>query len=346
MSRIRFTIVITCHNQRDFIEQAVKSALSQSYPADQIIVVDDGSTDDSVKVIEPYAKQIELIQLASNCGALVARNTGCAAASGDYLVFLDGDDVFMNWALAVYAQVIDRCQPKIVIGKSRWFSGNLPDENRPLHIDYAQYESFMQKDRSVPLSASALVVEKRAFNDVGGWSEGIFHLDLVDVAAKLGFSGTTVVVSTPFTVFYRLHTANSILDVKPFVDMARRLIAKEKKGDYPGGNEHRFERYAWLGGISFFWMKRALRAGLYKDAWRLTLTALPMILVATARRTKACIGGRQPLQTISMPLVMLLRLNRLAPALTCHAAMLRLAVVLLFFLCQCCSDLAETCVLS
>ena len=91
MSRIRFTIVITCHNQRDFIEQAVKSALSQSYPADQIIVVDDGSTDDSVKVIEPYAKQIELIQLASNCGALVARNTGCAAASGDYLVFLDGD---------------------------------------------------------------------------------------------------------------------------------------------------------------------------------------------------------------------------------------------------------------
>ena len=68
----------------------------------KVIVVDDASVDGSQGILKQYGNAIRLLCLEKNAGACAARNQGAALASGEYLVFLDGDDAFLPWALEVY----------------------------------------------------------------------------------------------------------------------------------------------------------------------------------------------------------------------------------------------------
>jgi glycosyltransferase involved in cell wall biosynthesis len=91
-------IVITTYNHASFLEAAVRSALGQSVPADEIIVVDDGSTDHPEDVTARFA-DVRLIR-QSNAGLSAARNTGLRAVTTEFVVFLDADDRLLPDALA------------------------------------------------------------------------------------------------------------------------------------------------------------------------------------------------------------------------------------------------------
>jgi len=107
-------------------------------------------------------------------------------------------------------------------------------------------------------------------------------------------------ITLPRTVLYRVHSANSIHRVAPFLRMAHLLIDKERAGEYPGGRERRFQRYAWFGGMVTFWTKRALRAHLYRDALKLVADGWAMILAAVVRRSVVRLLGRQPIKAIEL----------------------------------------------
>jgi glycosyltransferase involved in cell wall biosynthesis len=127
MQEVRFSIIVTCYNQREFIRAAVDSALSQPGSAgSEIIVVDDGSRDGSAEVLESYADSIRLVVFPVNRGASDARNHGASLATGEYLVFLDGDDALMPWALDVYGKIIAGRRPTVILGRRRWFEGPVP----------------------------------------------------------------------------------------------------------------------------------------------------------------------------------------------------------------------------
>lgn len=86
------SIIIPCFNRERYIQTAIDSAMSQTYGNIEVIVVDDGSTDNSVSVISSlYGSNVTLIT-QKNKGVSAARNTGFRAASGEYVVFLDSDD--------------------------------------------------------------------------------------------------------------------------------------------------------------------------------------------------------------------------------------------------------------
>lgn len=89
---LRFSIVIANYNYARFVARAIESALDQDWPAIEVIVVDDGSTDDSASVIGKYAARVASI-FQDNAGQRAANNVGFAAATGDVIVFLDADDV-------------------------------------------------------------------------------------------------------------------------------------------------------------------------------------------------------------------------------------------------------------
>lgn len=301
MPAARFSVVITCHNQRDFIREAVDSALAQSHPLKEIIVVDDGSTDGSLEVLQQYGNEIRLVSFSKNRGASEARNHGSACASGEYLVFLDGDDLLMPWALDVYERIIGARDAKIIQAQCTWFNGEVPqlrEEDLPRNIDFVAYDHLLAKDRPFGYSASTLIVDRQILQHAGGWTPDIFHLDLIDLALKLGSSGRTILICSPPTVFYRVHQSNSIHAVPPFLRMARRLMKKERAEEYPGGRKQRFERHAQLGGMAAFWVKRALNVGLFKDALVLAASGLPMIIAAIVRRCLLRIEGRRPVEAL------------------------------------------------
>lgn len=92
------SIIISSFNYGAFLRQAVESALNQTYPHTQVIVVDDGSTDDSPEIIASYGQQITSI-LKANGGQASVLNAGFAVSSGDIIVFLDSDDVLLPTAI-------------------------------------------------------------------------------------------------------------------------------------------------------------------------------------------------------------------------------------------------------
>lgn len=98
-SRLRVSVVVCNHNYGHFIEQAIESVLDQTLAAHQILVVDDGSTDDSVRLVRQLQASLTLIE-QPNRGQRAAYNTGFAAVTGDVVVFLDSDDRLLPDALA------------------------------------------------------------------------------------------------------------------------------------------------------------------------------------------------------------------------------------------------------
>ncbi|HET8955197.1 MAG TPA: glycosyltransferase family A protein [Solirubrobacterales bacterium] len=93
MSGPSFAIVITAYEAAGTIAAAVESALAQTRPAEELIVVDDGSDDDLAGALAPYMDRIELVR-RENGGGAAARNTGAEAARSDFMAVLDADDAY------------------------------------------------------------------------------------------------------------------------------------------------------------------------------------------------------------------------------------------------------------
>lgn len=105
------SVIIPTYNRAELLKAAVMSALKQTYLDTEIIIVDDGSTDHTSKVVKQLQvdfsqKKIRYIKQAENQGAAVARNTGILAAKGEYIAFLDSDDVWMEEKLLKQMQVL------------------------------------------------------------------------------------------------------------------------------------------------------------------------------------------------------------------------------------------------
>jgi glycosyltransferase involved in cell wall biosynthesis len=101
------SVIIAAYNSGTWLTETVESALAQTWPRREIIVVDDGSTPDLRPLLEPYKSAVSYIR-QENAGAGAARNTGIRAASGDFIAFLDHDDVWLPDKLSTQIAVAER----------------------------------------------------------------------------------------------------------------------------------------------------------------------------------------------------------------------------------------------
>jgi glycosyltransferase involved in cell wall biosynthesis len=90
----KVSVIIITYNRSQLLPVAIDSVLAQTYPSIEVIVVDDGSTDDTPEVMLHYAERVRYIR-QENRGVPAARNTGIRAATGDFINFLDSDDFFL-----------------------------------------------------------------------------------------------------------------------------------------------------------------------------------------------------------------------------------------------------------
>jgi len=101
------SLIIATFNHARFLGAAIDSALAQTLGAVDVIVVDDGSTDDTPAVLARYAGRVRVLR-QPNRGLAAARNAGLAAARGTYVAFLDADDVMAPTKLAAQLEVLER----------------------------------------------------------------------------------------------------------------------------------------------------------------------------------------------------------------------------------------------
>jgi len=106
---LMFSIIMPVYNHAQYVEQAIRSVVAQTYRDWELIVVDDGSTDGSGETADAWAARDERIRVIhqANAGQAAARNTAIARASGRWLAYLDSDDVYLPEALARFAAFID-----------------------------------------------------------------------------------------------------------------------------------------------------------------------------------------------------------------------------------------------
>jgi len=99
------SVVIPAYNAGQYIRAAIESVLAQTRPADEVIVVNDGSSDDTRAIVNSYAPRVRLVS-QENQGPSVARNTGVQAASSEFIAFLDADDQWLPQKIAVQLEAI------------------------------------------------------------------------------------------------------------------------------------------------------------------------------------------------------------------------------------------------
>lgn len=107
------TVIIPVYNAEPFIRGCVESVLAQSRPADEIIVVDDGSTDGTPGILDEFRDRVTVLD-QENAGRSAARNRAIKVAQGDYVAFLDADDVFLPSHLATLAATARRTECEII----------------------------------------------------------------------------------------------------------------------------------------------------------------------------------------------------------------------------------------
>jgi hypothetical protein len=123
MKSEKISIIIPCYNDAEFIMQSVQSALDQTYENKEIIVVDDGSNEETKAVLKRLELKITLLITQENKGTSAARNAGIAAATGEYILVLDSDDYFESSFCEKAIQVfINKPDVKIVTCYANWFN--------------------------------------------------------------------------------------------------------------------------------------------------------------------------------------------------------------------------------
>lgn len=204
------SVIIPTYNSARYLPQALDSVLAQDYPHIEIIVVDDGSTDETPQLIRPYHAHLHFIQQA-NAGSAAARNTGLAQAHGAYVVFLDADDWLLPGKLRQQAAIM-QAQPDVGLVHSGWQRVNeagdvletaAPWRDAPrLDIDgWVWYK---------PVQMGAMLFRKAWLDRVGGFDPDLRQSQDVDLIFRLALAGMTAVWHYQPTFCYRIHPQSTI----------------------------------------------------------------------------------------------------------------------------------------
>jgi len=172
----KVTVIIPTYNRADYVCEAIDSVLTQTFTDYEIIVVDDGSTDNTADLLRPLAEQglIRYI-FQENRGESAARNQGIAVASGEYIAFLDSDDLFLPTKLEKQVSYLDT-HPDIALVHS-WYA-KFEDGGRDLGIrDTSRLNGWIYPayllDWSVLMVVPAVMVRSSVLEQVGGFDETI-----------------------------------------------------------------------------------------------------------------------------------------------------------------------------
>ncbi len=196
------SVVITAYQCARYLGQAIESVLAQSRPAQQVIVVDDGSTDDCAGVVRAFGSQVTYIH-QDHQGIGPARNTGLQQASGRWLALLDGDDYWAPNKLAVQlaAAAAEPDLEAVFAHLQVFISPDLaPAEQAQLRAAPAPQPGY---------SASALLIRREAFWRVGAFAEQYDLGEFVEWYGRALDAGLRARLVPETLVWRRQHASNT-----------------------------------------------------------------------------------------------------------------------------------------
>jgi glycosyltransferase involved in cell wall biosynthesis len=302
---VKVSIVIPCFNQAAFLAEAIESALAQTWPHVEVVVVDDGSTDDSAAVARRYP--VRLVQ-QPNSGVSSARNAGLSASTGDAIVFLDADDRLRAGA-AAHAAAVLRARPEAMLAFGRCAS--IDDAGRPLPAaqpPVAGDPYHVLLGHNCIWTPAAAAFRRRVFDDVGGFDPAVGPSADYDMYLRVA-SRFPVAVHDAIVADYRQHDGSMSGDPVLMLETSLAVLGRQRR---PAAADPRTRR-AWEQGMAYwrYWYgerlverfraairTRGRRAEAIRWAWHLVrlypagvLRHLRRKIASLMRRPSAGAGG-------------------------------------------------------
>jgi glycosyltransferase involved in cell wall biosynthesis len=170
----RISIVIPCYKQAHFLTTAIESCLRQDYPDFEIIVVNDCSPDPTREVATKFGTRIIYVEHPVNRGLSAARNSGIAQASGEFIAFLDSDDLMLPGRLRLQAAALQQAETIGLCACAMTFideAGTPLATEQRLHGPPKNPRNFRWEIASYPVLPSQVMVRKECFARVGAFDE-------------------------------------------------------------------------------------------------------------------------------------------------------------------------------
>lgn len=203
-----FSIIIPLYNKQNYVGATIRSVLGQSYSDFEVIVVNDSSTDDSLRIVQEFDDERIGVHTIPNGGVSVARNYGIARASREYVCFLDADDLWSSDYLETLRRMILSHPGCSMYGTSFRVPGS--NSSHQLHLPVAETEPYYVTDDYckmvvengyTPFWTSAVCAPRKIFARTGGFAEGVAAAEDLDMWLRLGLSGRVCYCNRPLVTY-------------------------------------------------------------------------------------------------------------------------------------------------
>ena len=198
------TVVIPAFNRAGYLETAVRSVLDQTFQNTEVVVVDDGSSDETVAIAERLAvadSRVHVIRHERNRGAQAARNTGARAARGRWIAFLDSDDHWLSHSLELRLKTAEMEGVNVVHSACLVQTGE--NEIGLFSVPALKGDIYCDLLRGPGPMFQGLLVSKQAFLDAGGLDEAIRSYQEWDTCILLARTERFGFVSDPTFIYNR-----------------------------------------------------------------------------------------------------------------------------------------------
>ena len=260
------SVVMPVYNGERFLAEAIDSILTQTFSDFELIIVDDGSTDGSAKIIQAYAERdtgISFVQLADNAGQPSARNAGIALASGKYIAGMDSDDISLPERLRMQVDYME-AHPDIVgvgVGAAVVNEDLTPRFTYTLPTCHPLILLSMMVGGSALLYASIMVLWREFFAEAGGYDPKFRSAPDLELFLRMVWENGIRYANLPRLLYlYRRHEAsishNRQSWPSPAATLARSRALELLWGEAPKGTVDLFMKVR--PGMKLSWQERRL----------------------------------------------------------------------------------------
>lgn len=217
------SVVIPTYNSASWLCEAIDSVLAQSLPPAQIIVIDDGSTDQTETVVKRYAGQIEYVRQA-NQGVSAARNHALRLARQQFVAFLDADDVWHPSKLKMQVETMAAVSDLVLLGTRSfdWPAKSMPRANACPVLTRVSWKQLVVKNRLV---TSSVLARRDALTQAGFFDTSLQGPEDRDMWLRLASLGGVANIEEPLTGYRDVQGSVSKQAQRCYTSM-RRIIAK------------------------------------------------------------------------------------------------------------------------
>jgi glycosyltransferase involved in cell wall biosynthesis len=234
------SVIIPAYNSARWVADAVGSALGQVRPPHQVIVIDDGSTDDTLARLAPFNGRI-VLERQPNRGVAAARNRGLALATGSFIAFLDADDTWHPRKLEVQMGAFRRSPSLGLLGTRTYdCSGALPDVGEaatsPIALEHLAVKNY--------LTTSSVMIRRKIVECVGPFDTSLQGPEDHDYWIRVAEAASVGVVEAPLTG-YRVVPGSLSRRAGPMEAGVRRILGKLDKRGFWRGKGGLLRRHAY-----------------------------------------------------------------------------------------------------